>query len=39
MVTVYVFSPKPWKSNNIPKAFVSLSNPSKSTRMTDVNPT
>jgi len=29
----------PWKRSRSPKAFVSLSNPSKSTRTTDVRPT
>jgi len=29
----------PWKSNNIPKALVSLSNPNKSTVITEVSPT
>lgn len=29
----------PWNTNNIPKAFVSFSSPSKSTRSTEVNET
>uniref|UniRef100_A0A1B0ALY6 Uncharacterized protein n=1 Tax=Glossina palpalis gambiensis TaxID=67801 RepID=A0A1B0ALY6_9MUSC len=29
----------PWKSNNKPKAFVSLSRPNKSTNITEVKPT
>lgn len=29
----------PWNINSIPKAFVNLSRPSKSTRITDVKPT
>jgi len=29
----------PWKSNKRPKALVSLSKPSKSTRTTEVRPT
>lgn len=29
----------PWNSNKMPNAFVRLSKPSKSTKMTDVRPT
>lgn len=29
----------PWNNSSKPKAFVNLSSPSKSTRMTEVNPT
>jgi len=29
----------PWNINKIPKAFVNLSRPSRSTRITDVRPT
>lgn len=29
----------PWKSRSSPKAFVSLSNPRRSTKRTDVRPT
>lgn len=39
MVIVYEFSPKPSNNNIKPNALSSLSNPSKSTRMTDRNVT